>query len=98
MGKRRDLLKFFDFLKRFYLFFRKKGKEGKERERNIDWLPLTCPQMGTRFATQTCALTGNRTSDLSVHRLTSNPLSHTSQGLFLIYQFVILFWKVKLEV
>ena len=35
------------------------------QERNIDWLLLACPQMGTRPATQVCALTGNRTSDLS---------------------------------
>ena len=56
-------------------------------ERNISWLPLTCPQLGTWPATQACALTGNRTSDLSVCRLALNPLSHTSQGW--IVQFFI---------
>ena len=50
-------------------------------ERYINWLPLTRPQPGTWPATQACALTGNQTSDLSVHRLVLNPLSHTTQGL-----------------
>ena len=69
------------FLKRIYLFiFRKKGIEG-ERERNINvWLPLTCPPLGNRPTTQACALTGNRTSDPSVHRSALNPRNHTSQG------------------
>ena len=50
-----------------YLFL--EGREGREkkRERNIDWLSLTH------------ALTKNRTDDLSVCRMTPNPLSHTSQ-------------------
>ena len=58
----------------------KRGRETSMCKRYIDRLPLTCPQPGTRPATQACALTGNRTSDLSVHRLVLNPLSHTSQG------------------
>ena len=37
-------------------------------ERYIDQLPLTCPQVETWPATQVCALTRNRTGDLSVHR------------------------------
>ena len=41
---------------------------------------LPHPQLGTWPATQACALTGNRTGDLFVHRLGLNPLSHTSQG------------------
>ena len=49
-------------------------------ERHIDRLPLARPQMGTWPATQACALTGNRTSDLLVHRPALNPLRHTSQG------------------
>ena len=36
--------------------------------------------MGTRPATQACALTGNQTGELSDRRLALNPLSHTSQG------------------
>ena len=47
---------------------------------------LSCatPSLGTWPATQACALTGNRTGDLLVHRPALNPLSDTSQGsLFL---------------
>ena len=60
------------------------GRE-KERERNINvWLPLTHHQLGIWPATQACALTGNRTSHILVHRLAFNPLSHTSQGLLYV--------------
>ena len=44
-----------------------RGRE-KERERNIDWLPLTCPQLGTLPTMQVCSLTGNWTGDLWVKR------------------------------
>ena len=73
------LLVFKDF---FYLFiYRERGKGGRERERNITaWLPLARPLLGTRPATQTCALTRNRTGDSLVLRLALNPLNHTSQG------------------
>ena len=50
-------------------------------ERYVNWLPLTHPQLGTWPATQACALAGNQTHDLLVHRLAFNPLSHTSWGL-----------------
>ena len=50
-------------------------------ERYINRLPLASPLLGTWPAAQAPALTGNRTTDLSVHRLALNPLSHTSQGL-----------------
>ena len=57
----------------------------KERERNISiWLPLTCPLLGTWPATQTCALTGNQTSDPLVRRTVLNPLNHISQGMIAI--------------
>ena len=64
-----------------YLFIeRGKGRE-KERERNINvWLLLKCLQPGTWPATQTCALTGNQTSNHLLRRLAFNPLSHTNQG------------------
>ena len=56
-----------------------RGKEEKERERNINvWLPLTHPLLGTWPAMQARAQTGNRTSDPLVHRPALNPLSHTS--------------------
>ena len=52
------------------------------RERSINvWLPFACPQLGTRPATQGCALTGNRTGNPLLHRIALNPLSYTSQGL-----------------
>ena len=52
----------------------------KEMERNIDPLPLTHPQLRAWLGTQACALTGNRTGGISIHRLALNPLSHNSQG------------------
>ena len=58
-----------------------KLRETSGCERNIDWLPLPHPQLGTWPAIQECSLTGNHTSDLSVHRLALNPLSHASQGV-----------------
>ena len=80
---------FFFFKKYFiYLFLeRGKGRE-KERERNIDRLPLAHPQRGTGPITQGCALTGNRSTDLSLCRMTPNQLSHTSQGYVCIYIFL----------
>ena len=75
------------FLKILFIYFQRKVKEGRKREketlmceRNIYWLPLACPQLGTWTATQACALTVNRISDLLVCRLVLNTLSHTSQG------------------
>ena len=49
-------------------------------ERNIDQLPFTHPRPEPQPETQACALTGNRTSDLLVHKHVLNPLYHTSQG------------------
>ena len=49
-------------------------------KRNINQLPLTYLQLGTWPTTQVCALTGNWTANLSVHRPALNPLSHTRQG------------------
>ena len=43
------------------------------------WLPLTCPLLGTRPATQACDLIGNQTGDPLTHRPVLNPLSHTRQ-------------------
>ena len=80
---------FFFFFKIFKFIFREKGRVGERGkvtsmcERYIDRLPLACPQLGTWPATQAHALTGNRTSDLSVRRPELSPLSHTSQGAVL---------------
>ena len=67
------------FFKDFIYFLEKEEGREKEMERNISQLPLTQPQLGTWPAAQACALTGNRTGNLSVHRLALNPLSYTSQ-------------------
>ena len=47
------------------------GGEGREKgkERNTNWLLLTCPRLGTWPRTQAYALTGNLTLDLSVYRM-----------------------------
>ena len=44
------------------------------------WLPLACAPLETWLATQSCALTGNRTYNPLVRSLTLNPLSYTSQS------------------
>ena len=63
-----------------YLFLERGVGREKERERNIDRLPLAHPRPGTWPSTQTCALTGNQTGDLLVLRPALSPLSHISQG------------------
>ena len=68
------------FCKDFSYLFLERG-EGREKERETsDQLLLVQPQMGTWPAAQVCALTGDQTGDLSVHRLMLNQLSHSSQG------------------
>ena len=77
----------------FLFLFREKGREGERGretlmcERNIHQLPLACPQLGTWLSTQVCALAGNWTGDLLVHKQVLNPLSHTSQGCFIFISF-----------
>ena len=53
------------FLKDFIYLFLERGEEKeKESERKINvWFTLTRPLLGTWPATQSCALTGNRTGD-----------------------------------
>ena len=72
------------FFKKDFIYLLLERGEGRENERegNIDWLPLACPQLGTWSATQACAL--NWASDLLILRLALNPLSHTSRGKFII--------------
>ena len=48
-----------------------RGKE-REGERNID-VPLVRALVGDQITTQACALTRNRTGDLSVYRTTLPP-------------------------
>ena len=91
--------------KNFYSFTfiergREREREGEEHQCVRDTsiiLPLARPQPGTWPATQACALTGNRTRDLLVHRPTLSPLSHTSQTEQLFFFFFkilfIYFWR-----
>ena len=81
------VFKIFVMFKKYFIYLILERGEGREKERernigarNVDWLPLARPQPGTRPKIQACALTGNRTSDLLVHRLVLSPLNHTSQG------------------
>ena len=70
----------------------------KERERNVNvWLPLTCPALGTRPATQVCALTVNQTCGPLVLRLALNPLNHTSQGCLFFLLFPCLGFHIILS-
>ena len=65
----------------FSLPFFREGKRGRKRKKNINaWLPFMRPHRGIWPTTQACALTGTRTGDPVVCRLTLNPLSHASQG------------------
>ena len=70
------------YFKIFYLFtFRETWREGeREGEKHQYVVASHPPPTGAWPETQICALTGNGTSDLLVHRLALNPLSHTSQG------------------
>ena len=72
---------FFFFLKILCIYFLERGEgKKKEKERNIMWLPLKRPLLGTWPTTQACSLTGNQTSDPLVCRPKLYPLSYTSQG------------------
>ena len=62
-----------------------RGREASRCKRNINRLPLTRPHQGTWSTTQACALTWDRTGDLSVCRMTPKSLSHTSQGYCLSF-------------
>ena len=68
---------FKDFI---YLFLEGKGGRKRGREGNIEQLPLTCPQRGTRPTTQAHVLAGGQTGESSIHRAALSPLSHTSHG------------------
>ena len=60
-----------------------------EREKCIDRLR----HMGTWPATQACALTGNRTCNISVHRPVLSSLSYTNQGSFMFRGFYTMYYK-----
>lgn len=71
---------------------RKEEREGENTdvcERNMNGLPLDHPQWGTWPVTKTCALSGDQTSDPSVHRPALNPFSHTTHGRTMILKVFI---------
>ena len=59
----------------------------RERERNINRLPLTRPLLEAWRLTQASALTRNQTGDFLDHRPVLNPLRCTSQGSLLFIYF-----------
>ena len=63
----------------------------------MDWVPLTCPHLGTWPTTQVCALTGNRTSDPLVCKLALSPLSHTNQGFLETFSSTLLLLSILLS-
>ena len=77
------------FLNNFFKdsIFLERGGEREKHRCARGWLLLTYPQLGTWPTTQACALTGNRTGDLSVCRQALNPLSLTSQGTSVFFFF-----------
>ena len=77
-----ELLFFWDFI---YLFSEREEGRERGRDRNINWLPLTRPQLGTWPATQACALTGIYPVTFWFSGQGLNPLSHTGQGHFIIF-------------
>nr|KAF6291074.1 hypothetical protein mMyoMyo1_009437 [Myotis myotis] len=50
--------------------------------RNMDWLPPAQPLPRTKHATWVCALTGNGTGNLSVHRTALQPTEPHQPGQF----------------
>ena len=79
------LISIYLFIIFIHLYFRE-GKGERKRGRETSECGCLCaPLLGTWPATQARALTGNRTGDPLVHRPALNPLSHTSQGYFLIF-------------
>ena len=75
-----------------YLFVERGEGREKERERNMDvWLPLARPLLGTWPTSQACALTGNRTGEPLDRGPALNPLSHTSQGRFVLITIIMIY-------
>ena len=82
----KHLFPIFQYLKILFIF-RERGKEGKKGEKLRCVLEkhlsvLTRHQLGTWPTTQACAVTVNRTNDLSVLTPALNLLSHSSQDPF----------------
>ena len=68
-----------------YLFLERRERREKVRKRNINQSPLAYPQSRVQPATQAPTPTGIQTSDHLVCDMTPKPLSHTSQGWYLMF-------------
>ena len=60
-----------------FIYFR---EEGRERQRNTDWLPPYTPQLRIEPTTYACALTGNQTPDPWVYGTTLQPTEPHQPG------------------
>ena len=67
------------FLKDFIYSFLERW-EGRKREKHRCASNTSTSYLSHTPTTQACALTGNQTSDLSVHRLALNPLIHNGRS------------------
>ena len=78
----------FRFFLKILCFFQTEGKGRRKRgrETSVCGCFSRTPYWGPGPQTQACALTGNPSSDLLVHRLALHLLSHTSQGPFCFYK------------
>ena len=81
------------FFKLYLPIFRKRRMEGEREEEKHQFKRETwfVSSQGARpnwdgLTTQACALTGNWTSNLSLCGTMPNPLSHISQGQFILFQ------------
>ena len=69
------------FRKNFLKFiFRDRGKEGERERETMIGCPVLRALARSKLEAQACALTGNRTGDLSLYRAMPCLLSHTGQG------------------
>ena len=92
---------FFLFL---FLIFRERRREGKREgekhqckiETSIGCV-LYVSWLGAELTTQACALTRNRTGDLSLCGTTTNQLSHTSKGSNSIILFKVVYYTIDEE-
>ena len=73
------------FLKSILFIFRDRVRQGeREGEKHQCVFASHAPPTEDQAATQACTLTENPTGGLLIYRLALNPLSHSSQGPFII--------------
>ena len=91
-----NILFIYLFVKILVIYFRERRREGEWEGEKPQWVrdrwsvASHTPLLGTWPATQACALTGNWMGDLLVCRPELSPLSHTSQGLFDYFKYILL--------